>query len=230
MSQGQPAKIDTLIFDFDGVIIDTETPDYVSWQEVYHSHGVQLERSLWTDFIGGGDVFDAYRHLEKLTGNRIDRDAIKEQRRRRYLEIIESKSLLPGVMEYILEAKKLGLKLGVASSSSRDWVEGHLLGRDILRHFVSIKSADDVSNVKPDPELYLASVAHMGTRPENALAIEDSANGITAAKRAGLYCVVVPNEMTKDMSIDHADLRLESLSDMPLKALLVGLTEASLSA
>ena len=222
--------IDTLIFDFDGIIIDTETPDYLSWQELYHSHGVQLERSLWSEFIGGGEVFDAYQHLEELTGKRIDREAIREQRRRRYLEIIESKPLLPGVMDYILEAKKLGLKLGVASSSSRDWVEGHLVRRDILRHFVSIESADDVSNVKPDPELYLASVAHMGTQPENALAIEDSANGITAAKRAGLYCVAVPNEMTRDMPIGHADLRLESLSDMPLKALLVRLTETGLSA
>ena len=222
--------IDTLIFDFDGIIIDTETPDYLSWQELYHSHGVELERSLWSEFIGGGDVFDVYQHLEELTGIRIDREAIGEQRRRRYLEIIESESLLPGVMDHILEAKKLGLKLGVASSSSRDWVEGHLTGRDLLRHFVSIKSADDVSNVKPDPELYLASVAQMGTQPENALAIEDSVNGITAAKRAGLFCVVVPNEMTRDMPIDHADLRLESLSEMPLKALLVRLTETGLSA
>ena len=203
--------IDTLIFDFDGIIIDTETPDYLSWQEVYHSYGVELERSLWSEFIGRSDVFDVYQHLEELTGNRIDREAIGEQRRRCYLEIIESKSLLPGVMDYILEAKKLGLKLGVASSSSRDWVEGHLTGRDIMRHFVSVKSSDDVSNVKPDPELYLASVAQMGTQPENALAIEDSVNGITAAKRAGLYCVAVPNEMTRDMPIDHADLRLESL-------------------
>ncbi|MCH7745321.1 MAG: HAD-IA family hydrolase [Chloroflexi bacterium] len=221
--------IDTLIFDFDGIIIDTETPDYLSWQEVYHSRGVELERSLWSEFIGGGDVFDAHQYLEKLTGNRIDRDALREQRRRRYLEIIEAKPLLPGVMDYILEAKKLGLKLGVASSSSRDWVEGHLAGRDILRHFVSVKSSNDVSNVKPDPELYLISVAQMGTQPENALAIEDSANGVTAAKRAGLYCVAVPNEMTKDMQIDHADLRLESLSEMPLKSLLARLTETGLS-
>ena len=121
------------------------------------------------------------------------------------------------------------MKLGVASSSSRDWVEGHLAGRDILRHFVSVKSSNDVSNVKPDPELYLISVAQMGTQPENALAIEDSANGVTAAKRAGLYCVAVPNEMTKDMQIDHADLRLESLSEMPLKSLLARLTETGLS-
>ncbi len=222
--------IDTLIFDFDGIIIDTETPDYLSWQEVYHSYGVELESSLWSEFIGGGEVFDVYQHLEKLTGNRIDRDAIREQRRRRYLDIIESKPLLPGVMDYILEAKNLGLKLGVASSSSRDWVEGHLASRDILRHFVSVKSSNDVSNVKPDPELYLISVAQMGTRPENALAIEDSVNGITAAKRAGLYCVAVPNEMTRDMPIGHADLRLDSLSDMPLKSLLTRLTEAGLSA
>ena len=119
--------IEAVIFDFDGVIIDTETPDYSSWQEVFNAHGVDLDRSLWARFIGGRvETFDVYQHLEDLIGGRLDRDAVRQERRRRYLSCVESSPVLPGVLDYIQEARELGLKLGVASSSNRAWVEGHL--------------------------------------------------------------------------------------------------------
>ncbi len=213
--------IDALIFDFDGVIIDTETPDYVTWQEVFESHGVELERSLWTRFIGGGrETFDVFQHLEDLTGTLVDREAIRSSKRERYLSLIDANPLLPGVVDYVGEAKRLGLKLGVASSSSVAWVEGHLSARHLLEEFDSVVGADDVSAVKPDPELYTAVVSRLGTRPENAVAIEDSANGVTAAKRAGLFCVAVPNPMTEELPVDQADLRLRALSDFSLTDLL----------
>ena len=213
--------IDALIFDFDGVIIDTETPNYLTWQEVFESYGVELDHSLWSRIIGGGtERFDPCQHLEDLTGAKLDQDAIRQRRGQRHLDVIESSPLLPGVLEYISEARRLGLKLGVASSSSRDWVESHLVKRDLLEHFDAIVARDDVDNIKPDPELYLTAVAHLGVSPHNALAIEDSPNGITAAKRAGLFCVVVPNQMTRELPIDHADLRLETLTDIPFGALL----------
>ena len=213
--------IDTLIFDFDGVIIDTETPDYETWREVFNSHGVELERSWWSRFIGGsGEGMDVCQELEKLTGRRVDCTRLRQQRRQRYLEIVGANPLLPGVPDYIQEAKHLGLKLGVASSSLHGWVDGHLSDRGLLQYFDSVKCSDDVARVKPDPELYLLSVSDLGTRPENVVVIEDSANGITAAKGAGLFCVVVPNSMTKDLAIDHADLRLDSLADMALESLL----------
>jgi HAD superfamily hydrolase (TIGR01509 family) len=213
--------IDCLIFDFDGVIIDTETPEYVTLQETFSAYGVELDRSLWTRFIGTGlGSFDVYKHLEELVGAPLDLEAIRRRTRQRYLDIVEANPILPGVLDYIRDAKATGLKLGVASSSSRDWVEGHLTRRGLLGHFDCILSKNDVSQVKPDPELYLASVTRLKTRPENALAIEDSVNGITAAKRAGLFCVVVPNDMTRDLSIGHADLRLVALSDIPLRTLL----------
>ena len=212
--------IDTIIFDFDGVIIDTETPDYATWQEVFHQHGANLDMAIWGKLIGGRFRFDVHGHLEKLIGYEVDRDSLLNERRERYLEMIAGNPVLPGVEDYINEARRLGLKLGVASSSNSNWVTGHLRQRNLIHHFESIKTADDVALAKPDPDVYLASVEHLGSKPENTLAIEDSANGVTAAKRAGLFCVVVPNKMTVNLDTSHADMRLDSLADMQLSTLL----------
>ena len=213
--------IDTLIFDFDGVIVDTETPDYQTWQEVFTSHGVELDRSLWQRIIGGGtDRFDVYQHLEDLAGVTLDRDAVRRSRRQRYLSLVQSSPLLPGVLDYIRDASQLGLKLGVASSSSRAWVESHLTDRGLLPCFHSVVTRDDVASIKPDPELYVVSMKRLGTSPRRAVAIEDSLNGVTAANRAGMFCVAVPNPMTRDMPLGAADLRLDALSDMGLQEVL----------
>ena len=117
----------------------------------------------------------------------MDREHIRELRRRHYLDVVAAQPVLPGVLEYVSQARDLGLKVGLASSSSRDWVLGHLASRGLLGHFDVIRCADDVSRVKPDPELYLRAVADLGAVPDQALAIEDSPNGVTAAKGAGLY-------------------------------------------
>ena len=213
--------MEALIFDFDGVIIDTETPDYKTWQEVFKARGVDLDRSLWMRFIGGGvETFDIYQHLQDLAEGRIDRDVVRRERRRRYLDCIEALPVLPGVLDYIQEARELGLKLGVASSSNRAWVEGHLESRGLLGEFESIKGGDEVPNIKPAPDLYLAVSSDLDVRPEAAVAIEDSAHGVAAAKAAGLFCVAVPNPMTTGLSLEGADLRLASLSDISLGALV----------
>ena len=210
-----------LIFDFDGVVIDTETPDFVTWRRVFDDHGVSLDRELWEDFIGSGlGSFDVYSHLEELVGRTIDRDTIRAERRARYLSAVEANPVLPGVATLISGARAAGLKLGVASSSQREWVEGHLARRELLGYFDAVRCRDDVAAAKPDPELYTSALAVLGVDPECAIAIEDSANGVTAAKRAGMFCVVVPNPMTSSMRLDHADLRLRSLADVPLAGLI----------
>ena len=211
--------IEAVIFDFDGTILDTETPDYRSWQETFQSFGASLERSLWTRFIGGRPSFDALSHLAELCGREFDRDDVGRRRRRRYLELVEAEPILPGVLELIADAERLKLRLGVASSSTRNWVEGHLRQRGLLARFQTLRSADDVRRVKPDPELYLAAAADLGVAPHRALAIEDSANGVTAAKRAGLYCVAVPNSMTAEMDFSRADAVYPSLAAVSLEKL-----------
>jgi HAD superfamily hydrolase (TIGR01509 family) len=213
--------IDSLIFDFDGIIIDTETPDFLTWEETFQGYGVELDRSWWTQFIGGSSRrMEVCTLLQDLVGRAVDCPDLIASRRRRYVEVVESNPLLPGVLEYLESAKDLGLKLAIASSSGHDWVDGHLERRGLSHYFDSVNCADDVARVKPDPELYLLAAANLGTVPGNTLVIEDSANGVTAAKSAGAYCVAVPNPMTRDLPVSHADLRLEALSDMTLPALL----------
>ena len=211
--------IEALVFDFDGLIIDTETPLYDSWSELFDSYSVKLDIEAFEGSIGGAD-FDIYQLLEELSGQRIEREVIRPRTRSRYLERVERNPVLPGVEDYLIAARGMGLKLAVASSSRPGWAVDHLERRGLLHHFEFVLSEGDVSNVKPDPELYATAVRRLGVRPQDALAIEDSANGLASAKSAGLYCVVVPNPMTEDMNFDSADIRLNSLSDMPLESLI----------
>lgn len=213
--------IRALIFDFDGLILDTEGPEFRAWQEVYRAYGVSLPLSTWAACIGGSpDLFDPHGHLETQLGRSLDREAILAKQHRRFTELLDGQSPLPGVEEYVAAAKRLGLKLGSASSSSRDWVTGHLSRLGLLRHFDCIRCSDDVRRVKPDPELYYSVLEALDLPAGRAIALEDSPNGILAAKRAGVFCVAVPNPVTGQLSLDHADLRLASLADMPLETLL----------
>ena len=213
--------IDTLVFDFDGVIIDTEVPTFAAWQEVFESFGQSVDRALWSGIIGGGQkLFDTMAYLESVVGPLPDREDIRRRKNERADKMIAESPVMPGVLGYLADAHRLGLKLAVASSSPRDWVEGHLAERGLLDYFTAVVTRDDVSRVKPDPALYATAVERVGSEPASAFAIEDSFNGVTSAKRAGLLCVAVPNEMTLDMDFEHADVRLGSLAEMPLEALL----------
>jgi HAD superfamily hydrolase (TIGR01509 family) len=191
---------------------------YRSWQELYQEHGLDLPMEIWADVIGRGHEFDPLAHLEARIGRKLDA-SIAERRRARRTELVEALETLPGVMECVREARQLGLKLGVASSSSRAWVTGHL-DRLGLTDFDCIRCADDVEQAKPAPDLYLAVCGCLGVPAAEALAFEDSANGIAAAKAAGLRCVAVPNTMTANLDLSAADVRLESLAEIPLRRLL----------
>ncbi len=212
--------IHALIFDFDGLILDTEWPEYVSWQEQYQAAGCELPLATWIDSIGTTAQFDPYALLAELSGRPVDVAAVRAARRARFVELMEAQTPLPGVLDYLKTAKRRGLKLGVASSSSRAWVEGYLTQHGLADLFDCVKCSDDVAAVKPDPALYRAALAALGVLPSAALALEDSLNGLAAAKAAGLYCVVVPNRLMQRFGFEQADLRLDSLAHLPLDAVL----------
>jgi HAD superfamily hydrolase (TIGR01509 family) len=219
--------IQGIIFDFDGLILETEEPAFQCVREVFRDHGVELPAELWARIIGGsggangaGGAFDVYDYLEERLGRTVDHDALRALVLQRRQRLVEQLHIEPGVEEYIAQAKELGLKLAVASSSPRQWVVGHLEQRGLLAHFDVVVTRDEVARTKPEPDLYRAALLGLDLAPHQTLALEDSPNGVTAAQRAGLFCVVVPNAMTANLPLDHADLRLASLADLPLRELL----------
>jgi len=210
-----------LVFDFDGLILDTETTDFQAWQEVFAAHGCELRLEVWADCVGRpAGHFDPFEHLERLSGVPIERDRIRAQRSARMRELNLLQPVLPGVLDYLRGARGLGLKVGLASSSDRAWVHGHLERLGLLEYFNTIKCVEDTGVHKPDPAPYLAVLATLGVPPAAAVAFEDSPHGVTAAKTAGMVCVAVPNPVTRRLGLDHADLVLDSLASLPLSGLL----------
>lgn len=209
--------IQAIVFDFDGTILDTELADYQAWSETFQEHGASLALSIWQEQIGTVSAdFDPHRILEEQIGKMLDRQLLREKRRKRLLELVALEGMKPGVLSLIEEAQQAGIRLGVASSGTRDWVEGHLTALGLRPHFGVVRTSADVQRVKPDPELYLSALSALGVEPNHALAIEDSRNGMLAAKRAGMHCLVVPNSMTRALDFSEADLVLESLADLQI--------------
>jgi HAD superfamily hydrolase (TIGR01509 family) len=149
---------------------------------------------------------------------------MQTRRDARKTELIAALDVMVGVREYVADAKRLGLRLAVASSSSRTWVLGHLERLGLSADWDAVRTRDDVARTKPAPDLYLAAVEALGVAPNEAVAFEDSTNGIAAAKAAGLLCVAVPNALTAGMDLGRADLRLSSLMETPLERLLAVLS------
>lgn len=213
--------IQALIFDFDGLILDTEISALQSWQEIYEEFACDMPIEQWYQRIGGAaELFDPIAHLQEQLGKPIDREELIKRRRKRHLELIEGQLPLPGVTDYIRDARTMGMALAVASSSPLDWVGGHLSRLGLLEQFDCLCCGDQVSNKKPDPELYLMALDRLAISAEQALALEDSPNGTLAAQRAGIFCVTVPNPVTGRLPLEHADLRLTSLADFTLSDLL----------
>ena len=213
--------IQALIFDFDGLILETEWPCFQAWQEICREYDCDLPFETWVVCVGGTDQdFDPHAYLETSLGRTLPREELKERFLRRYMMLVEKLSILPGVERYMSEARRLGLKVGLASNSSRRWVHEHLQRLGLYDQFDVIKCKDEVSNPKPDPELYLTVLDELGASAEQAVAFEDSPHGVRAARRAGIFCVAVPNAMTEHLPLDHASLRLTSLADIPLESLL----------
>jgi putative hydrolase of the HAD superfamily len=213
--------IRALLFDFDGLLVDTESPSFDAWAGVYREHGHELTLETWSAAIGTLDGFDPFADLEGRLGRPLDRERVNERRREIEFAAADLEELRDGVAEYLEEAQRLGLARAIVSSSSRDWIRRHLERLDLLDGWSSIVAADgDAARAKPRPTLYLEALDRLGVTAGEAIAFEDSPNGITAAKAAGLYCIAVPNPTTASLDVTHADLVLRSLEEVPLGDLL----------
>lgn len=212
--------MDAVIFDFDGLILDTEWPAFVSVLEVFEAHGAELPLAKWQHRIGRGDNAPWTELLEVTLGRPLDHDRLMTQRRERKDAMTDANPIQPGVVDLLDQAETLGLARGVASSSPISWVGRHLDRLGIIDRFAAVRTQDDVERTKPWPDVFLAAATALEVRPERAVVFEDSRNGVLAAKEAGMFCVAVPNRITAGMDFSDADLVVSSLADVDLAALM----------
>lgn len=210
-----------LVFDFDGLIIDTEIPEYTAWKEIYAGFNATLPLEEWSKCLGSDyNSFDPVQYLITQTGVPLEYDEILPQQRKRSHELAFKEEAFPGVRELIQEAKEAGLLLAVASSSDAPWVHGHLERLNLKSLFNAICTEEDVARVKPAPDLFRLAVNRLGIEPDQAVAFEDTKLGIQSAKEAGLHCIAVPNQLTSNLDLSKADWKVKSLAQISLQMIL----------
>ena len=202
-----------LVFDFDGLILDTESSMIDAYAAVYAANGVPFDREGFLRSVGHPDFsFDPWHAFEK----RADRAALEVERRKRNKEFERGLAILPGVVALMDEAHGAGIRLGLASNSGHAHVEGHLKRLGLLDRFSFVACREDVQSPKPEPDVYRLVLNRFGIRGREAVAFEDSEVGARAARRAGLWVVAVPNPSTAQMDFPQAHLRLNSLAETNL--------------
>jgi HAD superfamily hydrolase (TIGR01509 family) len=212
-------SIDAVVFDCDGLILDTEAPVFAAWCAAFESHGCPPPTvEQWSVWIGtDSDDAEVVELLLASAQGPVDLDAMHAARRVLRDEMLGAEVIRPGVIAWIDEADAAGLGIAIASSSPDWWVLGHLDRLGLRARFAHVACAGHELAAKPEPDTYLAACAALGVEPRRALAVEDSPHGIAAAKAAGLHCVTVPNPITELLDVTAADLRLRSLADCSLR-------------
>ncbi len=214
--------LQALIFDFDGLIVDTETAVLQSWEALYADHGQALPLEEWLKCIGadyGPDTFDPFAYLEARVNGPLDWEALQARRRARELAILEGMAPLPGVTALLDDAQAHGVRLAIGSSSPHAWVDTHLARLGLLERFEAVICADDVARIKPAPDLFLKAAAALDVPPEGAVVLEDSPHGIQAARTAGIFAVAVPNDLTHRLDFSAASMRVQSLAELSVDLL-----------
>lgn len=206
---------EAIIWDFDGTIVDTETPMFEAWQEVFQSYGATLHPNVWGQMVGTSTDWDLLDVLERAVGT-IDRLGVEQQAQQLVEQHLQEGPLREGVRALMEKALEQGVRQAIASSSPRWWIQ-EFIDRHALSSYIRvIASADDVLRVKPDPAVYVTALAGLGVAAPVAVAIEDSPNGSRAALAAGLACVVVPNQSTANLSFPKGIVRLNTLAGLDL--------------
>jgi HAD superfamily hydrolase (TIGR01509 family) len=200
-----------LVFDFDGLILDTEWSAYSTAAAVWQEHGIELDLKVWQTVIGTAEHVHWSEMLEADLGRPIDREAVIPVRQAQHHAEVEAMDLFPGVVDLLTAATLAGLDLAVASSSPHDWVDGHLERRGLAAHFQTTVCREDVKTTKPDPALYEEAMRRLEVDPTDAVALEDSHNGVLAARTAGMKVIAVPNRVTTGQDFTEATLVIDTL-------------------
>ncbi|HEY7261821.1 MAG TPA: HAD-IA family hydrolase [Trebonia sp.] len=205
-----------IVFDFDGLLMDTESTSLLSWQYEWGQWGLTLEMAGFFVNHGGDVTEDRYATLAATVGPRFDR-TVSHRRRVAYRDkLLERLDLADGLRGWLDEAAGLGLRLAVASSSPRQWLTTHLGRAGVLDTFEVLAAGDEVARHKPAPDVYQLALGRLSLSGAAAVAVEDTAHGVSAAHAAGMRCIAIPNPFVTPDRVSHADLVLSSASQLPL--------------
>ncbi len=223
----RPHPVEAVIFDFDGTIIDTETPVFESWQQTYVAWDVlPLSPTEWKANIGHTSQpfhpLDELQRRVEASGRRFVHEEAVEYRLERRDAMLDRLEPRPGVIEWLESATSRGLGLAIASSSPSRWVEAQLTRIGLRDRFAVVSCAGGGVPSKPDPAVYTNACYDLGVSPAAGVAIEDSPVGAHAAAAAGLWGIAVPGPMTSGLPFAAADRQVGSLADLPAETWLSG--------
>lgn len=206
--------ISAVLFDFDGVLVDTEWAIYQAWLRTFQSHGHDLPLEIYTQCIGSDfDTWSPKTHLEDLTGASFDWHDLDTRRQSEIMCELEAAGPMDGVVSQLEKLNSQRIPCAVVSSSSHSWVDTWLEKLDLLRYFQTVVCRGDAPRIKPAPDLYLEAAKRLALAPSDCLVIEDSLNGIRSATAAGMIAWAVPNRVTANLDFSAAGRILGSLSE-----------------
>lgn len=218
-----PSPVRAVVFDFDGLLMDTETTMVESWRAEWAHHGLELELEEFWPGHGGDISEDRYAILAAAVGAGFDRAASHARRTAHRDRMHASLDFRPGILDWVTTARELGVKVAIASSSPRPWVLGHLERVGAVGLFDLIVTGDEVATHKPDPAIYRLALQRLDVPGEAAVAVEDTAHGVAAAQAAGMPAVAIPNPYVDPAAVAAADLVLDSADQLSLSDLLLSL-------
>ncbi|WP_338684376.1 HAD family phosphatase [Haloferula helveola] len=212
-------NFDAVLFDFDGILVDTEWAIYEAWQRTFRAHDHDLPLETYTRCVGSDfDTWSPKTHLEDLTGRSFDWHQLDADRQVEIRADLEKSGPMPGVVALLDRLQTAGTPLAVVSSSNHAWVDGWLEKLRLAPYFNAVVCRGDAPRIKPAPDLWLEALRQLGKDGTSCLAIEDSLNGVHSAKEAGLTVWAVPNRTTACIDFSEADRVLPSLESVEWKS------------
>jgi len=214
-------SIDAVIFDFDGVILDSENAEYESHRRIYERCGVRLNVDEWCRAIGlwtEGHDDQRFVRLRELSASAPEREAYHEERRRIFQSLVPGEPMR-GIRELLLALQTAAVPTAIASTAPSRWVVPSAERIGVRQLFHVVVTGDDVPRRKPAPDVYLEAARRLGANPARSIAIEDSSPGIAAARAAGMQTVAIPHWLTEPHDFSLANLRVAHAGELTLERL-----------
>ena len=209
-------RTEAIVFDFDGLLMDTETTLLECWQYEWRQHGLELDQTTFFADHGGDVTADRYRQLAAAVGPGYDYESSHARRTAYRQRLHDELGLCVGIEAWLAQAHDAGLRCAIASSSPEHWVTGMLRRINRIDDFAALATGEEVAAVKPAPDVYLLALERLGLEPAQAIAVEDTPHGVAAAKAAGLACIAIPNPFADPARFSQADLVLASAAALTL--------------